>query len=205
MKGVELLAKKIFRKCPTPDIACDKCQWSNSCPRITLHGMLVDCKAFYYVYDWLAQGNKMPIYDGNQEKFEADMESHLNRQLGRPFLQIPQWTNGAFAAELALKFLFAREGKSYGNIHNLKDLFYSLPEIHRTTLLHRIKTQAHQSERALEIQLSDFSNAFAQSRYFFEYGSFGFSGLFDSFVKIICEYAFEFDDQDDFEIECGSV
>lgn len=141
----------------------------------------------------------MPIYDGNQENFEKEIECYLEKRLGRPFLQIPQWTNGAFAAELALKFLFAREGQSYGNIHNLKDLFYNLPEIHKAELLNRIKTQAYQSERTLEIQLSGFSNAFAKSRYFFEYGSFGFSGLFDSFVKIICEYAFEFDEPDDCE------
>lgn len=195
------MGKKIYRDCPTPDIACDECQQSDSCQEITLHGILVDCKAFYYVYCWLVQENQIPIHDGNQKNFEAEMESYLKRQLGRPFLQIPQWTNGAFASELALKFLFALEGKSYGNIHNLKDLFYNLPEIHKVELLNRIKTQANQSERTLEIQLSNFSNAFAQSRYFFEYGSFGFSGLFDSFVKIICEYTFEFDEANDCEVE----
>ena len=97
--------------------------------------------------------------------------------------------------------MFAREDKSYVNIHNLKDLFYNLPEIHKLELLNRIKTQAHQTEKTLEIQLSDFSDAFVKSRYFFEYGSFGFSGLFDSFVKIVCEYALEFEQADDSEVE----
>lgn len=195
------MEKKIYRDCPTPEIKCSECPINDSCQEETAYAILCNCKSFYYVYCWLVQENQIPIHDGNQKKFEAEMESYLKRQLGRPFLQIPQWTNGAFAAELALKFLFALEGKSYGNIHNLKDLFYNLPEIHKVELLNRIKTQANQSERTLEIQLSDFSNAFAQSRYFFEYGSFGFSGLFDSFVKIICEYTFEFDESNDCEVE----
>lgn len=195
------MEKKIFRKCPTPNIACNECQWSDSCQGTTLYCLLVDCKAFYYVYCWLAQENQMPVHDGSQEKFEAEIECYLEKQLRRPFLRIPQWTNGAFAAELALKFLFAREDKSYVNIHNLKDLFYNLPEIHKLELLNRIKTQAHQTEKTLEIQLSDFSDAFVKSRYFFEYGSFGFSGLFDSFVKIVCEYALEFEQADDSEVE----
>lgn len=196
-----LLVKKIFRECPTPDIVCDECQWSESCQGTTLHGILVDCKAFYYVYAWLAKENKMPVYDGNQEKFEAEIKCYFEKQVTRPYLRIPQWTNGAFAAELALKFLFAREGKPYGNIHNLRDLFYNLPEIHKAELLNRIKIQTYQTERMLEIQLSNFSNIFAKSRYFFEYGSFGFSGFFDSFVKIVCEYVFEFDEPDECEIE----
>ena len=100
---------------------------------------------------------------------------------------IPKCTNGAFAVELAMKFLYAREHKSYDNIHNYE-------------LLDRIKMQAHQTEETIEAQLPFFSDAFVRSRYFFEHGSFGLSGLFEPFVKIVCEYALEFDEPDESEV-----
>lgn len=121
--------------------------------------------------------------------------------MSRPSLMIPEWTNGAFAAELALKSLFAREHQSYAKLHDLANLFHNLPEIHKTELLHRIKTQAYQTEETIEAQLTDFSNAFVKSRYFFEHGSFGLTGLFDPFVKIVCEYALEFEEPDDCEVK----
>lgn len=195
-----LLGKKIFRDCPTPDIECSECQWSNSCQEATIQAILSDCKSFYYVYCWLDQESKMPVNNGNQEQFDEKIDRYIKKLAAQPNLMIPKCTNGAFAVELAMKFLYAREHKSYDNIHNLKDLFQHLPEIHKDELLDRIKIQAHQTEETIEAQLPFFSDAFVRSRYFFEHGSFGLSGLFDPFVKIVCEYALEFDEPDEFEV-----
>lgn len=133
----------------------------------------------------------MPIYEGDQEKFEKELSCYCKKQMEQPAIAIPKWTNGALAAELALKFLFAKEQKIYSKQHCLDDLFYHLPEIHKTELLVRIKEQTHQTEEMIEAQLPVFSDAFIKSRYFFEYGTFGLTGLFDPFVKIVCEYALE--------------
>lgn len=121
--------------------------------------------------------------------------------MSRPALMFPEYTNGAFAAELALKFLFAREHQSYAKLHDLAELFYHLPTVHKTELLHRLKIQAHQSEKTIADQLLAFSNAFVKSRYYFEHGSFGLTGLFAPFIKIVCEYALEFDEEEEGEIE----
>ena len=155
------------------------------------NAILADCKSFYYVYCLLEQEGKVPIYEGDQEKFEKELSCYCKKQMEQPAIAIPKWTNGALAAELALKFLFAKEQKIYSKQHCLDDLFYHLPEIHKTELLIRIKEQTHQTEEMIEAQLPVFSDAFIKSRYFFEYGTFGLTGLFDPFVKIVCEYALE--------------
>lgn len=136
----------------------------------------------------------MPIYNGDLKQFEVEADSYFDKCMERPSLTIPKWTNSALAAELALKFLFLREQKSYGAIHDLHELFCGLPEIHRTELMVRFKNRTHQTDEMIEEQIKIFSDAFIKSRYFYEHGSFGLTGFFDPFVKIVCEYASEFDE-----------
>ena len=195
------MEKKIYRDCPTPEIKCSECPISDSCQEETAYAILCNCKSFYYVYCWLAQETQMPIYDGNQKNFEADLDCYIKKHTQQPALTISKWTNGALAAELALKFLFAREHQSYNSIHYLNDLFYRLPDVHKEELLDRLKTQSHQTEKTIEDQLALFSDAFVKSRYFFEHRSLSLTGLFDSFVKIVCEYVLEFDNPNDCEVE----
>lgn len=195
------MGRKFFQDCPIPENECNQCKRKESCQDELAYLILGDCKSFYYVYCWLNQENKIPIAHNSQENFDAEIEHYLEKCMSRPVLSFTEYTNGAFAAELALKFLFAREHQSYAKLHDLAELFHYLPTIHKTELLHRLKTQAHQSEKTIEDQLPGFSNAFVKSRYYYEYGSFGLTGLFAPFVKIVCEYALEFDETDDDELE----
>ena len=154
-------------------------------------GILIECKGFYYIFCWADEQEKIPLFDGNEERLKAELDKYFEKRMQQPSLFIPKCTNGAFAAELALKFLWLTEDKLYSGIHNLYDLFYQLPEIHKVELADRIKKQAYQNDQTLEMQLKMFSNMFVKSRYFFEHKSFGSSGFFDNFVKVVCEYAFE--------------
>lgn len=83
-----MLLEKRFLKAPIRDITYKGCQLNDACQEITLHNILVDCKAFYHVYDCLAQGNKIPVYDSNQEKFEVEMKYYLEKQVTHPYLKI---------------------------------------------------------------------------------------------------------------------
>lgn len=183
--------KKIYKDCPTPKLACNVCKYNKSCNEMIAKGIFIDCKSFYYVFCWADKEDKVPLFDGNQEKFDAELDKYFEKRMQQPNLFIPKCTNGAFAAELALKFLWLTEDKHYDDIHNLYDLFYQLPEIHKVELADRIKKQAYQDDQTLKSQLKMFSNMFVKSRYFFEHKSFGSNGFFDNFVKIVCEYAFE--------------
>ena len=187
---------KVIRDCQHKEMDCSSCPEREACKKCIADGMLIDCKSFYYVFRYLDEETRVPVYTGDQKQYETAIDDYFKKSAARPCLQIPKSTNGAFAAELALKYLYFRENKRYGGIHGLYELFYGLPEIHRAALINRIKHEAHQTEKTIEEQLKTISNAFVKSRYFFEHDTAAFTGLFDSFVKIVCDYAITFDDKE---------
>ena len=174
---------------------CSSCPEKEACEKCIADGILIGCKSFYYVFRYLDEETRMPVYTGDQKQYETAIDDYIKKRAEQPCLQIPKWTNGAFAAELALKYLYFREKRRYGGIHGLYELFYGLPEIHNVELVNRIKNEAHQTEKTIEEQLKIISNAFVKSRYFFEYDAVAFTGLFDSFVSIVCDYAIAFDEE----------
>ena len=74
----------------------------------------------------------------------------------------------------------------------LKKLYEQLPEPHKTRLTNRIFAEAHQNSQTLDMNLSNISNLFEDYRYFFSKASVGFSGFFNDFIHIICNYALSF-------------
>lgn len=187
------IQNKIQRDCRHQEMSCSSCPERKACEKCIADGILIDCRGFYYVFCYLDEETRMPVYPGDQTQFEATIDDYFDKNAARLGLHMPKWTNGAFAAELALKYLYFRENERYGDIHGLYELFYGLPEIHQVELVNRIKRDAHQSDESMEEQLKFISNAFVKSRYFFEYDTVAFTGLFDPFVRIVCEYAFAYD------------
>lgn len=181
---------------PSISDSCEHCAHQEHCTKehdVTAHAVLVDCRSFYFVYCRLEEINRMPTYTGDHKKYETEIDSFVQMQIELPCLDIPQVTNGALAAELAIKFLTFRETNTFYQIHDLEQLFAALPEIHKTELLSRIKVQAHQTDENFLSQLHQFANCFDEYRYFFERESVAITGLFNQFVKIVCEYALEYD------------
>lgn len=180
---------------PIPD-SCEHCADREHCTNehdVTAHAILVDCRSFYFVFCRLEEINRMPTYAGDHEKYEAEIDSFMQKQMELPCLDIPQVANGALAAELAIKFLTFRETNTFYQMHDLEQLFAALPELHKTELLSRIKAQAHQTDETFLPQLHQFANCFDEYRYFFEKDSVATTGLFNQFVKIVCDYALKYD------------
>ena len=140
-----------------------------------------------------------PFASPSRLRFEVKKETHgfpeeyyEEKHKDIPFLTPPLVTNGALAVELALKFLIFKENGAFECIHNLKTLYEQLPEPHKTTLTNQIFTKAHQNSQTLDMNLSNISNLFEDYRYFFSKVSVGFSGFFNDFIHIICNYALSF-------------
>lgn len=186
-----------FEYYPKSKEECTNCLNRDKCDGQTSHLILVDCKSFYYTYNLLEPYNRMPELTGNEEQHKEIMEQYFEEHEKHPTLLFPWIVNGALASELALKFLTFRETQSFKTTHNLRELYRKLPPVHKVELLERFKTQAHQNEETLMQNLGTFAEAFIYYRYPFGRGSFGMSGIFHDFVKIVCEYAFEFDEPDD--------
>lgn len=190
-----------FEYYPKSKAECIGCPDRDKCDAQTSHLILVDCKSFYYTYNLLEPYNRMPELTENEEQQKEIMEQYLEEHEKHPILLFPWIVNGALAAELALKFLTFRETKSFETTHDLRKLYRQLPTVHKSELLERLKIQAHQNEETLTQNLESFAEAFVCFRYPFGRGSFGINGIFHDFVKIVCEYAFEFDEPDDCEAE----
>ena len=107
----------------------------------------------------------------------------------RPFLDPVLVTNGALAAELAMKALTLWETGSFECIHYLDELFFSLPNAHLDALSSLIKDKAHQNDETLRENLKMIRNFFVEWRYFFESDSIGYSGFLLEFIHIVCGYA----------------
>ena len=154
-------------------------------------GVLLDCKAFYYVFCKLEEKCRIPF--GDPEKMK---QYHVESDAGnRPYLDPAMITNGVLAAELALKALTLKETGTFDCIHNLDQLFYALPDKHQAVLSALIKQRSCQNDTTLKANLKTISNFFTDWRYSFQYESIGYSGFLPEFIHTVCEYAID-------DIEC---
>lgn len=150
-------------------------------------GILLDCKAFYFVFCDLEERCRIPWNDPvKMQKYDED---YINGK--RPFLNPALVTNGILAAELALKYLTKLETGSFEYTHNIDKLFYSLPQVHRDCLSTMIKEKAHQNDKTLKTNLETIKNFFMDWRYFFQFDALGYSGFLNDFVHIVCDYAID--------------
>lgn len=190
--------KRIFKvseceSCKTKD----KCNDPYSRKNITKQGILIACKSFYYVYSRLEETFRLPIYQGDTERYDSEYDSYVQRTMELPCLDFPKIANGALAVELAMKFLTFCGKDSFIKTHNLEQLFNDIPDIYKTEIMKRIKEQTSQNDETFTKNLHTFANAFDQFRYFFGHEAVGSNHIFDQFVKIVCEYVLEFEESAD--------
>ena len=154
------------------------------------YGILLACKSFYYTYQQLRKQSLFAHqYESNEEKL-ARLDAELMSTEERPFLFPALATNGSLAAELALKYLVAKETGILKKGHYLSDLYFNqLPQQHRNALNELLFRDAHQNEATLKSNLLQYDKHFEQARYFYEKDAIGISGFFDDFVRIVCDYA----------------
>lgn len=100
-------------------------------------------------------------------------------------------TNGMLAVELALKALIYMETGDYKKTHKTDDLFYALPNNHKTELMKKLKEEAFQDEETLRFNLEQNKDNFELWRYFYESECVGFSSFTSAFIHIVCRYAID--------------
>ena len=148
-------------------------------------GILVNCKAFYYVFCDLEKQCSIPWND--PERMKKYYEEY--KKGNRPNLAPALVTNGILAAELALKYLSKIETSTFEHTHYIDKLFYSLPKNHRDNLSDIIKNKTHQNDETLKQNLKTIKKYFVDWRYSFEHSIMSYTGFLNDFIHIVCDYA----------------
>lgn len=179
----------------TPKTKCIGCEHLEDCRNCdqstTLKCILLECESFYYVFKKLEEFEKRPFNDGNTAQYSDSLLAYEKEHESVPMLTYPLVVNGAFAAELALKFLIFQENLKFDCIHSLYQLFYQLPSKHKVPLTEIIYKQARQNAKTLEVNLSNIANLFEDFRYAFGKEQLGFTNFFNDFIHIVCDYAIQ--------------
>lgn len=193
---MSIISKNHFRfppwcKTPSDDlVACKTCGIKDNCELQIHHQLLEDCKGFYYTYKLLLEETRHPIFTHSQEELEEKINRNAYKW-DQPQLFYVILTNGALAAELAIKFLTFHQKHGFIEDHKLDVLFNDLPPKDQNEILSRIKQQTGIDRKLFKEMLKNFSDAFKKARYFFAQEEKGISNSFDDFVRIVCEYAVE--------------
>lgn len=149
-------------------------------------GIIINCKAFYSVFCMLKDMDNSSL----SEDSEGDRTFHETGEKGICLYLPPAMiTNGMLAAELALKAMTLKETGTFACVHDIYELFYSLPQEHLEALSSIIKAQTHQNDTTLKMNLEVIRDFFEKWRYSFQEWSIGYSSFPIEFIQIVCDYA----------------
>ena len=142
-----------------------------------------ECHAFYTVFLQLEEQLKNSgLHDETPVKLPT-------------LLSIPYFVNGAFACELALKYLLISSKVPFDmrKGHNLAYLFQLLPHRQKEIISALIKNDCNLSDSAFQDGLDLIADIFNKQRYWFNYYNKNFSThvLFNPFVNVLCKFVFE--------------
>lgn len=160
---------------------CQKCD----CRHIDIEEVIIcqECHAFYTVFIQLEKQLKNSgLYDESTVKLPT-------------LLSVPYFVNGAFACELALKYLLISSNVPFdmGKRHNLAYLFQLLPQRQKEILAASIKMDCNLNDSAFQEGLDSIADIFNKQRYWFNYYNQNFSihALFNPFVHALCKYVLD--------------
>ena len=159
---------------------CKKC--NNKTVDITIATILQECAAFYDVFKGL---EKRLEHSGIVET----LPEHKNPVL----LEVPYIVNGAFACELALKYLLIENQISFcisSKGHNLEYLFELLPVSVKRLLKAKLKAAANIDDTELRKNIHLHADSFNQWRYLSANidGNTYYNKFFNVFVNQLCTY-----------------
>lgn len=161
---------------------CQKCECQYTDIEESL--ILQECDAFYDVF---LQIEKRLRNCGITENSAAKKQPIL--------LSAPMCINGAFACELALKYLLISANMPFNmsSGHNLEYLFNLLPQDKRDTLITFMEKEYNNEQGCFQSGLSAIANTFNDRRYNFSKFSSNrsLSSFFRPFVHTICRYVLE--------------
>lgn len=183
------MSEKRYAPTPNPAFCADYDEHSEACINcnnasvdITISTILQECAAFYDVFKGLE--NRLE----NSGIVEASQE-HKNPTL----LAVPYIVNGAFACELALKYLLVENQISFcisAKGHNLEYLFDLLPPQVKQPLKDKLKTAGNINETELTENIHLHAESFNQWRYLFTNieENMYYSKFFSVLVNQLCSY-----------------
>lgn len=151
----------------------------------------IECKSFFRVFLDIEK-HILPLWekmrDGTVDEEAIDEHS---------LYHIPYVVNGAFAAELALKYLLENAGIDYaqGNKgHDLEYLFGLLftkkksIRADRDAVIALLCKDGTQNIETLKQNIAAWHDCYKRHRYFYAQTSVGTNGVFPLFVHTLCEY-----------------
>lgn len=156
--------------------------------RITKNTILFDCEGFYKIFK-----NLLPLCFLVIPKSKEDFEKVFENEKMFDALVM----NGAFAAELAMKYLFFRDNEcSFKSLrgHDLYELYYKIPQSDRNIIQDKLETGKRLENKTVDESIKELRNHFVDFRYAFErFDGLGINVFFKTFVCTICDYALGFD------------
>ena len=171
--------------CSQYDPASSTCQ--NCCCSYVDIGetiILQECHAFYAVFLQLEEQLKNSGLHSN--KLDAEIPT---------LHSVPYMVNGAFACELALKYLLISSNISFDMVkgHNLEYLFHLLPKKQKDTLTLLIKKRSCLDDSSFQAGLNSIADIFNKQRYLFGNYTQNLSAhaLFSPFIHVLCEFVLE--------------
>ena len=189
IKETPTLSEKRYTPTPNPaycaayDEHSEECRnCNNKSVDITLATILQECAAFYDVF----KGLEKRLEDSGIVETPPE---HRNPTL----LAVPYIVNGAFACELALKYLLVKNQISFcisSKGHDLEYLFGLLPPPLKQSLKDKLKNAANIDETELRKNMHLHADSFNQWRYMFANigDNMYYNTFFGVFVNLICSY-----------------
>lgn len=164
---------------PTSPI-CQNCD----CSHVDIEEAIIlqECQAFYTVFLQLEKQLK-----------NSGLHNDKSDENLPPLLSVPYMVNGAFACELALKYLLISNNVAFDMVkgHNLEYLFQLLPTEQKCHLKELIKNNSNLDDKAFQDGLNSIADTFNKQRYRFNYYNQNLSThiLFNPFVHVLCKFA----------------
>lgn len=160
---------------------CRNCE--NKSVDITTTIILQECVAFYDVFKNLEK----------RLEHNGIVEESADNTRQPTLLSVPYIVNGAFACELALKYILVENQISFCKSvkgHNLEYLFDLLPPAEKQTLKNLLKNAGNIDDASLKENLHLLGDSFNQWRYPFTYIDNGltYNSFFGILVNQLCNY-----------------
>lgn len=146
--------------------------------------ILQECQAFYTVFLQLEKQLKNSGF--HNDKHDENLP---------PLLSVPYMVNGAFASELALKYMLISSNVTFNmkKGHDLAYLFQLLPQTQKNILTASIKKDCNLNDAIFQDGLNSIADTFNKQRYQFSNYNQDLSThiMFAPFVHTMCKFVLD--------------
>lgn len=183
--------------CPKFDksnIECNYCKHEEENREITAKMIILECESFYQTFKLLE------LYFIKKEQVAGNFILDEELCEKKALYTYSYIVNGAFATELAIKYLLTMANIDYctgEKGHNLLDLYEKLLlkkgsiTSDKKIIVERLCAEGYQDEDTILINLKSIQDCYNRFRYCFSHNSVGFNNFFNVFVNVICSYAID--------------